>query len=105
MASFKFTPADPAIDQRLAALDQSGIFPDLVGMDPPSIAEQPLLFSPATDDPIHVACRRCGAAAGKKCRNYKGQGKFTCKERGTPEPRTETAPDHPMLPGFDGGIE
>jgi hypothetical protein len=39
-----------------------------------------------SDPRLDVPCRRCRAAAGAKCRNYLGQGKFTCKERGTPAP-------------------
>jgi hypothetical protein len=76
----------PPDDEGEKPLDQSGLFPDLVGMDPPSILQQPLMFGPAPDDPLEVPCWRCGAPAGNKCRNYKGENKFTCKERGTPAP-------------------
>jgi hypothetical protein len=27
-------------------------------------------------------CQRCGAKAGERCKNYKGQAKATCKVRG-----------------------
>jgi hypothetical protein len=32
-------------------------------------------------NPHEKDCPRCGAAARQKCRNYRGQGKATCKER------------------------
>lgn len=35
-----------------------------------------------TDDPLSVACPNCKAPAGERCRNYKGQNKQACTERG-----------------------
>jgi hypothetical protein len=32
-------------------------------------------------NPLERACLRCGAAAGQKCRHYRGQGTATCKDR------------------------
>jgi hypothetical protein len=49
-----------------------------------------ILDNPAAASPLAVDCRRCRAKAGKKCRNYKGQNKQTCPERGTPEPAKPT---------------
>jgi hypothetical protein len=41
---YTLQPADVETEQRLAAMDQAGLYPDLVGMDPPSIAQQGQLF-------------------------------------------------------------
>lgn len=41
---------------------------------------------------VKEACRRCRAAAGEPCRNYLGQCKPLCKERGTPAPKPEPVP-------------
>lgn len=38
-----------------------------------------------TEDELALPCPRCHAAAGEKCRNYLGQGKFTCSARLHPE--------------------
>lgn len=61
-------------------------------------------------DPLERPCPRCRAAAGEKCRNYKGQNKFTCKQRLTAEREPVTAvppatvpPEAPSL--FDGPPE
>ena len=46
-------------------------------------------------DPLAVPCRKCRAPANKPCRNYKGQNKQTCPDRGTPAPAP--APGQPEL--------
>lgn len=33
-------------------------------------------------NPIDHPCQRCHVPAGVKCKNYKGQGKQACPERG-----------------------
>src|SRR5262249_44139296 len=42
--------------------------------------------------PLAVPCWRCRAQAGQKCRNYLGQNKQTCPERGQPRPTPPPAP-------------
>jgi hypothetical protein len=44
---------------------------------------------------LALPCARCGARAGERCRNYRGQHKQTCPERGKPAP--EPAEEPPSL--------
>lgn len=49
-------------------------------------------------NPLDFPCPRCHAAAGQKCKNYLGKGKFICKERLNPP-----APPSPNEPEPDTG--
>ena len=37
-------------------------------------------------DPIRLPCQHCCVGPGEKCKNYKGQNKQTCPDRGKPAP-------------------
>jgi hypothetical protein len=41
---------------------------------------------------LAVDCPNCRAAAGQKCKNYRGQNKATCPERGRPAVEAPPAP-------------
>lgn len=43
------------------------------------------------------ACSRCRAAKGEWCKNYKGQRKTLCKERGKPKPPPPKKNNQPTL--------
>jgi hypothetical protein len=56
----------------------------------------------AEADPLAVPCRRCRAQAGQKCRDYKGQNKQPCPERGRPDDEPEPTPrPEPTLYDFE----
>ncbi len=52
-------------------------------------------------DVYHFACARCGAKAGERCRNYKGQNKATCRGRGEPPAPPRKRPVRPVLKQYD----
>lgn len=71
-------------------LHQGRLELSLPGDEPPQLPEAAYHDLADDDqaqaDPLAVPCRRCHAEAGRKCRDYRGRNKFTCKERGTPPP-------------------
>ena len=47
-------------------------------------------------DPLTAACPKCHAPAGAKCKNWKGQNKFTCKVRLAGPPVTKALGEFPL---------
>jgi SAM-dependent methyltransferase len=58
-----------------------------------------VIDKPASADPLDSPCKACGVPAGEKCKNYKGQNKQTCPDRGKPPAAPAETTSQPTLFG------